>query len=150
MTLNEPDATPNEAVAHGCYSLEPAPASIGATARTIRRQDPDRKRTVAVVHSLEEWGYFVAAIEAGMDEVAAVHAIDHAIDEANRARRLTAGQLPSFDEARFAAYSALGDVVDMLRSDWRKDGAPTRAQAQAVSDAIEHIGAAKGALNRAA
>lgn len=42
----------------------------------IRRQDDDRKRTVAFVDSKAQWERFVAAIEAGAIEVAAVHAID--------------------------------------------------------------------------
>lgn len=44
----------------------------------IQRQDADHKRTVAFVESLEQWDRFVAALESGADEVAAVHAIDRA------------------------------------------------------------------------
>jgi hypothetical protein len=42
----------------------------------IQRQDEGRKRTVAFVDTLAEWDRFAAAIAAGSDEVAAVHAID--------------------------------------------------------------------------
>lgn len=58
--------------------------------------------------------------------------------------------LPSFEDIRFDAYSALGDVEDVLRSDWRRGYGPTPAQADAVRDARRHIAAAKEALNRAA
>jgi hypothetical protein len=58
--------------------------------------------------------------------------------------------LPTFEDLRFEAYGALGDVEDVLRSDWRAGHGPTRAQADAVSDARRHIAAAKEALNRAA
>lgn len=42
----------------------------------IRRRDPDARRTVATVERPEQWVRFIAALEAGSDEVAAVHAID--------------------------------------------------------------------------
>jgi hypothetical protein len=42
----------------------------------IRRRDPDACRTVATVEHPEHWVRFIAAVEAGLDEVAAVHAID--------------------------------------------------------------------------
>jgi hypothetical protein len=42
----------------------------------VRRQDPDRKRTVCFIETLAEWDRFVAALKSGAGEVAAVHAID--------------------------------------------------------------------------
>lgn len=42
----------------------------------ISRQDADHKRTVALVGSVAEWGRFVAALDSGLDEIAAVGAID--------------------------------------------------------------------------
>lgn len=43
----------------------------------IRRQDGDgHKRTVAFVDNPDQWKRFVAALESGAVEVAAVHAID--------------------------------------------------------------------------
>lgn len=59
-------------------------------------------------------------------------------------------QLPTFEDMRFEAYGALGDVADILRSDWRTGHGPTRRQAETVAEALRHIGAAKEALNRAA
>jgi hypothetical protein len=59
-------------------------------------------------------------------------------------------RLPTFEDMRFEAYGMLGDVADVLRSDWRPGAGPTRQQAQAVQDALRHIAAAKDALNRAA
>lgn len=43
--------------------------------RTIVRHD-GHTRTVAFIEGLREWDRFVAALESGADEVAAVHAID--------------------------------------------------------------------------
>lgn len=64
---------------------------------------------------------------------------------------MTAEQdLPTFADVRFEAYGALGDVEDILRSDWREGTGPTPAQAEAANEARSHIAAAKEALNRAA
>ena len=63
----------NDQVTYGPYSLV---VSLLDGRMSIRRQDADHKRTVAFVDSLAEWERFVAALEAGADEVAAVHAID--------------------------------------------------------------------------
>ncbi|HTB50086.1 MAG TPA: hypothetical protein VK701_03845 [Solirubrobacteraceae bacterium] len=68
------EANTTESVAYGPYSLIvnlPEGANM-----VIRRDDGDRKRTVAFVDSLADWDRFVAALETGSDEVAAVHAID--------------------------------------------------------------------------
>lgn len=46
----------------------------------IARQDMSRRRTVAMIENRDQWDRFVAAIESGADEVAAVHAIDDADD----------------------------------------------------------------------
>ena len=59
---------------HGVYSLFDFGTADGR--KSIRRQDADAKRTVCFVDSVDEWERFVAAIEGGADEVAAVHAID--------------------------------------------------------------------------
>ena len=58
-------------VTHGRYEL----IEMDATS-IIRRQDSDRKRTVAFVRSAAEWDRFTQALDRGLDEVAAVHAID--------------------------------------------------------------------------
>jgi hypothetical protein len=58
--------------------------------------------------------------------------------------------LPTFSDIRFEAYGLLGDVDDVLRSDWRRGHGPTPAQAEAVREARRHIALAKDALNRAA
>ena len=60
--------------AHGAYSLFDFGTADGR--KSIRRQDAYAKRTVCFVDSVDEWERFVAAIESGADEVAAVHAID--------------------------------------------------------------------------
>jgi hypothetical protein len=63
-----------EPVAYGPYSLL---VNLSEGARMmIRRDDGDRKRTVALIDTLGQWDRFVAALEAGSDEVAAVHAVD--------------------------------------------------------------------------
>lgn len=59
-------------------------------------------------------------------------------------------RLPTFEEIRVRAYGLLGDAEDVLRSDWRPDAGPSRAQALAMHAARKHIAAAKTALNRAA
>ena len=56
---------------YGVYSLIP-----GTSKMVIRRQDPDHARTVALIDSLAHWDRFVAALDSGHDEVAAVHKID--------------------------------------------------------------------------
>lgn len=68
--------TSQDAVTHGPYELI-GPMTDGTDRMVIRRHDRDRrKRTVAIVDSVEHWDRFVAALESGADEVAAVHAID--------------------------------------------------------------------------
>lgn len=63
-----------EAITYGPYGLF---VNLGPGRNmVIRRQDSDRKRTVAFVAHLEEWDAFVAALDAGADETAAVRAID--------------------------------------------------------------------------
>lgn len=63
-----------EPIAHGIYSLL---MNLSTGARmVIQRQDADRKSTVALVDTVQEWEKFVVAIERGEDEVTAVHAID--------------------------------------------------------------------------
>jgi hypothetical protein len=57
---------------HGLYSL----SELGDARMVIRRQDEDHGRTVAFIERVEQWGRFTAALDAGLDEVAAVHAID--------------------------------------------------------------------------
>lgn len=45
--------------------------------RTITRRDTDgHTRTVAFIEGLRDWDRFTAALERGLNEVAAVHAID--------------------------------------------------------------------------
>jgi|GEM_PF-4280899 len=61
-----------------------------------------------------------------------------------------ASTLPAFEEARARAYALLGDAADELRSDWAPGGGPTPEQHRAVRVALELIGQAKEALNRAA
>ncbi len=49
-----------------------------------------------------------------------------------------------------AAYKALGDAADWLRSDWIPIGSSlTRAQAKARTTMFEEIAVAKAAINRA-
>jgi hypothetical protein len=62
---------PTEYPTHGPYQL-----LMGPSDGVIKRQDPDHRRTVAYVDTREQWDKFVAALDAGADEVAAVHAID--------------------------------------------------------------------------
>jgi hypothetical protein len=59
---------------HGVYSLYESVMVGGGY--IIRRRDPDRQRTVALVDTYEQWDKFVTAIDLGAAEVAAVHAID--------------------------------------------------------------------------
>lgn len=54
---------------HGPYVLAASPATGGLI---IERRDEDRQRTVAFVGSIAEWERFVAALEAGANEAAAV------------------------------------------------------------------------------
>lgn len=42
----------------------------------IRRRDEDHTRAVAYIDDIGQWERFTAALDAGLDEVAAVHAID--------------------------------------------------------------------------
>lgn len=49
----------------------------GLRGLAIGRRDFDgRRRTVASIEMRDQWDRFVAALEAGADELAAVHAID--------------------------------------------------------------------------
>ncbi len=57
---------------------------------------------------------------------------------------------PTFEELRGDAYRLLGDVEDVLVSDWQEGTAPTRRRAADLHDARSHIARAKAALNRAA
>jgi hypothetical protein len=59
---------------HGIYELVRSVPLDGRM--VIRRRDPDHRRTVAFVDTLDEWNRFVTALNGGADEVAAVHAID--------------------------------------------------------------------------
>lgn len=64
-------------VTHGPYELR---VSLLDGGMLIRRLDDDgRRRTVAMVDTLHHWDRFVAALEAGATEVAAVHAIDASV-----------------------------------------------------------------------
>lgn len=63
-----------EAVQHGPYRLCMDVLAGGLLIR--RRGDDGRTRLVATIETLPQWDRFVAALEAGADEVAAVHAID--------------------------------------------------------------------------
>lgn len=56
--------------------------------------------------------------------------------------------LPPFEEIRATAYAGIGDIQDILRSDWRP-GTATREQADQLAQARRHLAAAKNALNRA-
>lgn len=58
--------------------------------------------------------------------------------------------LPTFEKMRRAAHAQLGDVQDILRSDWAPGTGPTVAQADAAAEARKHIALAKAALDRAA
>lgn len=60
-------------ITHGPYSLY---MSVLDGNLIIQRQDADRQSTVAFVETREQWDRFVAALESGMNEVDAVHAID--------------------------------------------------------------------------
>jgi hypothetical protein len=60
-------------LAHGSYRLETTPSGGSLV---IVRQDDGVRRTVCFVEREEQWTRFVAAIESGAGEVAAVHAID--------------------------------------------------------------------------
>jgi hypothetical protein len=57
---------------HGPYSL----SELGDARMVIRRRDEDHGRTVAFIECVEQWERFTATLDAGLDEVAAVHAID--------------------------------------------------------------------------
>lgn len=57
---------------YGYYRLEPTLTNQ----LMIRWDDGERGRTIAFVDNEAQWARFVAALEAGDDEVAAVHAID--------------------------------------------------------------------------
>ena len=59
-------------------------------------------------------------------------------------------RLPTFDDMRADAYTLLGDVQDVLRTDWRPGTGPTLRQADATIEAQRHIARAKAALDRAA
>ncbi len=63
-------ATP-PAASHGPYRLMTFNGSF-----TVMRRDPDHSRTVAIIDDRSQWDRFVAALEAGANEVAAVRAID--------------------------------------------------------------------------
>jgi hypothetical protein len=59
-------------------------------------------------------------------------------------------RVPTFEDMRREAFSRLGDVEDVLRSDWRPGTGPTWKQADAMIDAQRHIAQAKAALDKAA
>jgi hypothetical protein len=73
MSRDRKPQTATGAVEHGPYSLV---MSLMTGALIIQRQGPAKKSTVAFVDSLAQWDRFVAALEDGANEVAAVHAID--------------------------------------------------------------------------
>lgn len=52
--------------------------------------------------------------------------------------------------AQWERHKAIGDALDVLRSDWDEDHGPTPAQALALDEARHHIGRAKTHLDRAA
>ncbi|WP_329521075.1 hypothetical protein [Spirillospora sp. NBC_01491] len=58
--------------------------------------------------------------------------------------------LPAFEEIRRNAHRELGDVEDLLRSDWAPGAGPTFDQVEALSQARQCIALAKQALDRAA
>jgi hypothetical protein len=58
--------------------------------------------------------------------------------------------LPTFQDMRREAFARLGDVEDVLRSDWRSGAGPTSEQADAAMQARRHIAKAKAALDQAA
>jgi hypothetical protein len=58
--------------------------------------------------------------------------------------------LPTFEDMRREAFGMLGDVEDVLRSDWRSGTGPTTEQADAAMQARRHIAKAKAALDQAA
>jgi hypothetical protein len=62
-----------EQVQHGPYRLV---VSLLTGNLIIVRQDADHRRTVAFIESMGQWDRFVTALVDGLDEVAAVHAID--------------------------------------------------------------------------
>lgn len=57
--------------------------------------------------------------------------------------------LPTFEQIRRTAHGELGDVEDLLRSDWASGRGPTDGQADALTEVRQHIAAAKAALDRA-
>jgi hypothetical protein len=57
--------------------------------------------------------------------------------------------LPSFEEMRHRAYRLLEQAEDELRSDWAPGTGPNEKQAEAASQAREHIHQAQAALDRA-
>lgn len=59
-------------------------------------------------------------------------------------------QLPTFQEMRHEAFAMLGDVEDVLRSDWRSGTGPTTAQADSATEARRYIAEAKATLDQAA
>lgn len=59
-------------------------------------------------------------------------------------------ELPPFAYIRVRAYVQLGDVEDLLRSDWAPGTGPTRGQGHALHEAVLAIARAKAALNEAA
>ena len=66
-----------ERAQHGPYELR----ALLIGDMFISRKEGNRPRaTVATVETVEQWDRFVAALDAGADEVAAVHAID-AVDD---------------------------------------------------------------------
>lgn len=62
-----------EPVRHGPYEVV---VSLLDGQMIVRRDDGGRKRTVCFIETLAEWDRFVAALQTGAGEVAAVHAID--------------------------------------------------------------------------
>ena len=59
-------------------------------------------------------------------------------------------RLPTFEDMRREAFGMLGDVEDVLRSDWRSGTGPTTEQADAAMQPRRHIAEAKAALDEAA
>lgn len=57
--------------------------------------------------------------------------------------------MQAFEEARSEAYRLLGDVQDLLDTDFSPGTAPTGLAAAALTEALRHIDAAEDALDRA-
>lgn len=57
--------------------------------------------------------------------------------------------MQAFEEARSQAYRLLGDVQDLLDTDFSPGTAPTGLAAAALAEALRHIDSAEDALDRA-